>query len=678
VTERPTSSRPDGLADLIIESAAEFAILTVDHSGAITSWNPGAEKILGWKAGEAIGQHSRIIFTPEDQAAGSPEDEMTRAKADGRALDERLHMRADGSRFWGSGLMMPLRHGSDGPHGFLKMMRDRTAEREAERRFTTLTDALPGLVFVTDTDGHNVQVNGFFQRYTGRSSADLLGDRWLEVIHPDDRARAGERWSRAVTEGELYEASHRFRREDGAYRTFSCRAVPERDDEGRLLRWLGTCIDVESQVQAQGALERLNLALEHKVTESASDLSSAVAQLEAEMAERRRAEDALHQAQKMEAIGQLTGGVAHDFNNLLTVITSSVDLLRRGGLSEDRQRRYLDAIAETAGRAAKLTAQLLAFARRQPLQPEQFDAGERLQAISTMLKTIVGTPVQVETHVDPDLWTVCADPNQFEIAIVNMAVNARDAMPRGGQLTLSARNVDTVPATRAHGPVNGRFVALAVTDSGTGMSPETVQHIFEPFFTTKDVGKGTGLGLSQVHGFAKQSDGEIGVESELGRGTTFTLYLPHSDGLPEAPSITAPHPQPAAHGDRQMVLVVEDNQLVGEFAAHILQDLGYETRWAENAPAALQCLADHPGRFDVVFSDIVMPGMNGIELATKLRDEMPDLPVVLTSGYSDVLARTGAGGFPLLQKPYSTENLARALRDALSARSTVDSSPDAT
>ena len=676
MTDGPTDPLPDGLAKLIIESASEFAILTLDHAGAITSWNPGAHNIMGWTADEVIGRHGRIIFTPEDQAAGSPQDEMKRASVDGRAVDERFHMRADGSRFWGSGLMMPLQDGPDGQHGFVKMMRDRTAEREAERRFTTLTDALPGLVFVTDTDGHNVQVNGFFQRYTGRSSADLLGDRWLEIIHPDDRARAGERWSHAVAEGELYEASHRFRREDGVYRTFSCRAVPERDDEGRILRWLGTCIDVETQVQAHGALERLNLALEHKASEAASDLLSAVTQLESEMGERRRAEEALNQAQKMEAIGQLTGGVAHDFNNLLTVITSSVDLLRRGGLSGDRQRRYLDAIAETAGRAAKLTAQLLAFARRQPLKPEQFNAGERLQAISTMLKTIVGAPIQVETHVDADLWTVCADPNQFETAVVNMAVNARDAMPRGGRLTLSARNVDTVPATRAHGPVPGRFVALAVTDTGTGMSAETVGHIFEPFFTTKDVGKGTGLGLSQVHGFAKQSDGEIGVDSELGRGTTFTLYLPHCEGLPEAPSTAASQPQSAAHGDRQMVLVVEDNQLVGEFAAQLLQELGYETRWAENAQAALQCLADHPGRFDVVFSDIVMPGMNGIELATKLRAEMPDLPVVLTSGYSDVLARTGAGGFPLLQKPYSADNLAGALRQALSGRSTA-SAPDA-
>ena len=670
------NSLPEGLSDLIIESASEFAILTLDHAGVITSWNSGAQNIMGWTPQEVIGRHGRIIFTEEDQAAGSPEDEMKRASADERAVDERLHMRADGSRFWGSGLMMPLRDGPDGRHGFVKMMRDRTAEREAESRFTALTDTLPGLVFVTDTDGHNVQVNGFYQRYTGRSSGELLGDRWLEIIHPDDRAKAGDLWSHAVEQGKLYEASFRFRREDGAYRAFSCRAVPERDVEGRILRWLGTCIDVETQIQAQVALERLNIALEHQATERESDLTSAVQQLEAEMEERRRAEDALSQAQKMEAIGQLTGGVAHDFNNLLTVITSSVDLLRRGGLSEERQRRYFDAIADTAQRAAKLTAQLLAFARRQPLKPELFDAGERLQAISTMLKTIVGSPVEVETHVDPDLWTVCADPNQFETAIVNMAVNARDAMPRGGQLTLSVRNVETVPAIRGHGPVPGQFVALSVTDTGTGMSAETVAHVFEPFFTTKDVGKGTGLGLSQVHGFAKQSDGEIGVESEPERGTTFTLYLPRCDELAEAPAIAVPQAEPASGGEQKMVLVVEDNQLVGEFAAELLRELGYETRWAENAQAALQCLADHPDSFDVVFSDIGMPGTNGIELATRIREERPNLPIVLTSGYSDVLARTGTSGFPLLHKPYSAENLALALRRVLSNGARTETASD--
>jgi PAS domain S-box-containing protein len=667
---------PEGLASLIVESASEFAIVTLDHTGVITSWNAGAHNIMGWTPEEVIGQHGRIIFTDEDQTAGSPEDEMKRASVDGRAVDERLHMRADGSRFWGSGLMMPLLGGADGRHGFVKMMRDRTAERDVERRFTTLTDTLPGLVFVTDTDGHNVQVNGFYQSYTGRSSDELLGDRWLEIIHPDDRAKAGDLWGHAVEQGEQYEASFRFQSEDGNYRAFSCRAVPERDVEGRILRWLGTCIDVETQVQAQAALERLNLALEHKATETASDLTNTVEQLEAEMAERRRAEQALNQAQKMEAIGLLTGGVAHDFNNLLTVITSSVDLLRRGGLSEERQRRYLDAIAETAQRAAKLTGQLLAFARRQPLKPELFNAGERLNAVSGMLKTIVGAPIPVETHVDPDLWTVCADPNQFETAIVNMAVNARDAMPRGGRLTLSARNVEAVPATRGHPTVLGQFVALSVTDNGTGMSAETVDHIFEPFFTTKDVGKGTGLGLSQVHGFAKQSDGEIGVASEPERGTTFTLYLPRCDELLEAPAFVTPHAEAVGHGEQKMVLVVEDNQLVGEFAAEILQELGYQTQWAENAQAALQCLSDCPGRFDVVFSDIVMPGMNGIELATKLRSEMPELPVVLTSGYSDVLARTGASGFPLLQKPYSAENLALALRRVLSNDAKASSGAD--
>ena len=669
------NSLPEGLSDLIIESASEFAILTLDHAGVITSWNSGAQNIMGWTPQEVIGRHGRIIFTEEDQAAGSPEDEMKRASADERAVDERLHMRADGSRFWGSGLMMPLRDGPDGRHGFVKMMRDRTAEREAESRFTALTDTLPGLVFVTDTDGHNVQVNGFYQRYTGRSSGELLGDRWLEIIHPDDRAKAGDLWSHAVEQGKLYEASFRFQREDGAYRAFSCRAVPERDVEGRILRWLGTCIDVETQIQAQVALERLNIALEHQATERESDLTSAVQQLEAEMEERRRAEDALSQAQKMEAIGQLTGGVAHDFNNLLTIIHSSVDFLRRPNLSEERRTRYMDAVSDTVERASKLTAQLLAFARRQSLRPEVFDARERLAGVASMLDSLTGARIRIVREMPESPCFVRADPTQFETALVNLVVNARDAMAGEGTLTIALSCGRTKPPIRGHAGSPNDFVVVAATDTGSGIAKERLTQIFEPFFTTKEVGKGTGLGLSQVIGFAKQSGGDVDVASVVGRGSTFTLYLPQAEaGAGEEKAVPEPDGQPLEQADR-CILVVEDNIEIGAFCTQILHDLGYGTVLTQTAEAALAEIEAVPFRFDAVFSDVVMPGMGGIELAKRLRELHPELPVVLTSGYSHVLASDHAHGFEFVRKPYSAEQVGKVLRAAIARKPKVRMAP---
>jgi CheY-like chemotaxis protein len=313
-------------------------------------------------------------------------------------------------------------------------------------------------------------------------------------------------------------------------------------------------------------------------------------------------------------------------------------------------------------RASKLTGQLLAFARRQALKPEVFDVAERVRAIADIMRTILGSRVRIVTDIACDSCYTEADLTQFETALINMAVNARDAMDGEGTVTIAVRDMVEISPSRARRGGVGRFVAVALTDTGSGIPPGKIGQIFEPFFTTKEVGKGTGLGLSQVYGFAKQSGGDVDVESELGRGTTFTLYLPQvSHDAANPAGVGRKEAVAAEDGQGRRVLVVEDNIEVGTFSTQLLQDLGYETTWASNAQEALARLSQG-GRFDVVFSDVVMPGMSGVDLGKEIRRRHPDLPVILTSGYSEVLAEEGRHGFELLQKPYAAEELSRVLR----------------
>ena len=362
----------------------------------------------------------------------------------------------------------------------------------------------------------------------------------------------------------------------------------------------------------------------------------------------------------MEAIGQLTGGVAHDFNNLLTVIRGSVDLLRRPDVSEERRLRYIDAIADTAERATKLTGQLLAFARRQSLKPEVFDTGESVRATSDMVRTLTGSRIKVVMRLAEKPCYINADRSQFDTAIVNMAVNARDAMNGAGEITIAVAAVSGMPAIRNHPASAGDFVTIALTDTGSGIAADKIDHIFEPFFTTKSIGEGTGLGLSQVFGFAKQSGGDVFVESCEGRGATFTLYLPRAF-VNDQDAPAGADDVGLSIGEGACILVVEDNPDVGMFATQALSELGYETVLAVDAFKALAVLASG-SRFDVVFSDVMMPGMSGIELGQEIGRRYPTLPVILTSGYSEVLAQTGTHGFELLHKPYSIDELSRALR----------------
>ena len=396
------------------------------------------------------------------------------------------------------------------------------------------------------------------------------------------------------------------------------------------------------------------------------EVATAAKERERAILARQNAEEALRQSQKMEAVGQLTGGVAHDFNNMLTVIQSSVELMRRDEVSDQRRRRYVEAIADAAERAAKLTAQLLAFSRRQALQPEVFDAAENVASISQMLDRLTGSHIHFETKIPDGPCLVNADPNQFDTAIVNMAVNARDAMPDGGRLTITVKATDHVPGTRAKPSHAGAFVAVSISDTGGGIAPETVDRVFEPFFTTKKVGQGTGLGLSQVIGFAQQSGGEVSVVSAIGQGSTFTLHLPQAADdrrvVREAKDLEV---VPDGRGAR--VLVVDDDPQVGRLATHMLKELKYFATLVGSAEEALALLGEDPDGFKVVFSDVVMPGMDGLALTRTIRDRFPGLPVLLTTGFSAALADSSAGAFPVLQKPYAINELARALHRVITA-----------
>ncbi|MGU3542297.1 PAS domain S-box protein [Methylobacterium sp. A52T] len=486
------------------------------------------------------------------------------------------------------------------------------------------------LLVVCGLDGTIRAVGPAWTETLGWPAGSLVGVRIDTLVHADDREAASRAFATLRDGRPLVDLDVRFRTADGGHRWISWNAIPQGD------RFHATGRDVT---------------------------------------ERRALEEQLRQSQKMEAVGQLTGGVAHDFNNLLTVIKSSTDLLKRPSLSDERRGRYVEAISDTVDRAARLTSQLLSFARRQALRPTVFDAAQSVGAIADMVRTLTGARIRVETDTDagqdeagrPLPCHVDADPSQFDTALVNLVVNARDAMQGEGRLRIAVRRADRLPALRAHPAVSGDFVAVSVSDTGAGIDADLMERIFEPFFTTKGVGHGTGLGLSQVFGFAKQSGGDVAVDSEVGVGTTFTLFLPRSPQT-EALDPVPDDPGPLSEGHGTPVLVVEDNLDVGAFATQALGELGYQAVWVKDAQSALAEIEASGQRFEVVFSDVVMPGMNGVDLAREIRRRWPYLPVVLTSGYSHVLASEGTDGFPLLGKPYSVADLSRALRKALRQR----------
>jgi signal transduction histidine kinase len=415
--------------------------------------------------------------------------------------------------------------------------------------------------------------------------------------------------------------------------------------------------------RARAELRELADTLEVKVTERTRDLAAANDRLQAEMAERERAEARLLQAQKMEAVGQLTGGIAHDFNNLLTAVVGSLDLLLRR--TDDEKLRRLARNALTAGeRGAQLTAQLLAFSRRQRLSPTPIQPNDIVQNMGDMLARTIGPQIRVETRLQPDLWRALADPTQVEMMILNLAINARDAMPAGGRLTIATGNVEAPPAALADELAAGEYVLLSVSDTGVGMPTAVLARAFEPFFSTKPPGKGTGLGLSQLYGFAKQSGGTARIESREGEGTTVSVYLPRATAAVDAEPVATLTPTAAAC---VTILLVDDDDDVLEVATAMIEELGYQVVAERSGERALRALGEC--RFALMVTDVAMPTMSGVQLAAAVRQRCPDLPILFATGYAD-LEMFGAelAQEMVLKKPYRIAELATRISAILAER----------
>ena len=616
---------------LLVQSIVDYAIYMLDPNGFVTSWNSGAERIKGFQTEEIVGKHFSTFYTQEDREAGMPQTVLETARREGKFEGEGWRVRKDGSRFWASVVVDRINDGRGKLIGFAKITRDMTERHDAEqsaldaeRRFRILVQGVTDYaIFMLDPEGRVANWNPGAQRIKGYSPDEIVGQHFSRFYTPEERdAGVPERALETARETGRYEAESWRVRKDGSRFWASVVLDAIRDDDGKLIGFAKITRDMTEKREAQLRLEE--------------------------------SREQLFRSQKMEALGQLTGGLAHDFNNLLTAILGACELALRNIDDSEKVRRMLDGVRNSAQRGAGLTKQLLAFARAQPLEIKQVDLKAFFGDVTTLVRPSLRSDIEVVTEISDQLWPVDVDAGALELALLNLAFNARDAMKEGGTLKISAHNevLDGTPEG-----LRGEHVVLRVADTGCGMSPEVMNRVFEPFFTTKSFGEGTGLGLSQVFGFAKQIGGAATVESEVGKGSTFTMYLPASRGPDSAESETKGG---KAFG---LVLIVEDDTFVAELAAGMFDELGFSSTVAHSAKEALDRLAAGE-RPKLIFTDIVMPGgITGLEFARKVRQRYPELPILVTTGYSEQIGSTN--DFPLLQKPYEMEALAGAVGSLL-------------
>ncbi len=562
-------------------------------------------------------------------------------------------------RIWSAGELATIREVTERSWAHVQRIGAEAELRASEENFRTLAGVMPNHVWTARPDGELVWFNEQVYAFSGAQPGSLDGTGWGAIVHPEDLPEAVGRWTHALATGQAYENQFRLRRADEAWRWHLSRAVPIRGEFGQILRWIGTNTDIQHQKEVAAALADVNATLERRVEDRTRQLI--------EM------QDALRQAQKMEAIGQLTGGIAHDFNNLLAGISGNLELLERR-MAEGKfagLQRYIDAAQGASRRAAALTQRLLAFSRRQTLDPKPLDVNRLIAGMEDLIRRTIGPDIELEVVGAGGLWTTRVDPSQLENSLLNLCINARDAMaPHGGRLTIETANrwLDERGARQRDLPP-GQYLSLCVTDTGTGMTPEVKERAFDPFFTTKPIGQGTGLGLSMVYGFIRQSGGQVRIYTEPGKGTTMCLYLPRHIGPAQEEEVASEDIAASGHGET--VLVVDDEEVVRALVLDVLEENGYAAIEASDGLAGL-CILQSSARIDLLISDVGLPGgMNGRQLADAARELRPGLKVLFITGYAEN-AVIGNGhldpGMEVMTKPFSTTALGNRIRDLIDQR----------
>jgi len=638
---REASRTDEGRYRMLIDAITDYAIYMLDTSGIVTSWNAGAQRFKGYTADEILGQHFSRFYTEDEREAGLPNEALRIAARQGRFEREGWRVRKDGSRFWAHVVIDPIRTPGGELVGYAKITRDLTerkiaeeALRSSERQFRLLVEGVTDYaIFMLDATGHVANWNPGAQRIKGYRPEEIIGEHFSK-FYPEEERTAGapeESLEIARREGRWEKEGWRVRK-DGT-RFFAHVVIDAiRDERGEVIGFAKVTRDITERMETQKALEL--------------------------------AREALFQSQKMDAIGQLTGGIAHDFNNLLMAVLGSLELVRKRLPFDPKVTPLLENAIQGAERGTALTQRMLAFARKTDLALEAVDLSQLVHGMVRLLQSSIGPAIDITVRFPPDLPPVRTDSNQLETGLLNLAVNARDAMPNGGNITIAA-TAETVAG--ADGPLEaGEYVRLCVSDTGAGMDPETLARATEPFFTTKGVGKGTGLGLSMVHGLAAQSGGRLTIQSRLGEGTTIALWLPVATTNADAPRRPSEAGAPLGKARSLRILTVDDDRLVLLNTAALLEDLGHAVLQAPSGRQALRILEREPD-LDLMITDQAMPEMTGLQLREAAAKIRPELPVLIATGYAELPPDAGAD-LPRISKPFTQSELARAVRDIMRDR----------
>ncbi|MEP6830014.1 MAG: PAS domain S-box protein [Rhizomicrobium sp.] len=626
------SQTDEGRYRLLVEAVTDYAIYMLDPTGVVTSWNPGARRFKGYEPAEIIGEHFSRFYTPEDLEIGLPQFALDTAAREGKFENEGWRVRKDGTRFWAHVVIDPIRESNGELIGYAKITRDLTERRQSEEllkrseeQFRLLVQGVTDYaIYMLDVNGNISSWNQGAQRIKGYLPDEIIGQHFSQFYTPDDRARGEPQRAldTAIREGRFEKEGFRVRK-DGSIFTAHVIIDPIRDPKGEVVGFAKVTRDITERKKNQRDLEL--------------------------------AQEALFQSQKMDAIGQLTGGVAHDFNNLLMAILGSLELAKKRLPNDPQVTRLLDNAIQGAQRGSVLTQRMLSFARRQSIEPKSIDLPILMGNMIDLLQRSIGPNVRIETSFPASLPPVQADENQLELALLNLTVNARDASLEGGVINIAARE-ETFQSGHPVGLPAGRYVCITVSDNGEGMDAETLARAAEPFFTTKGVGKGTGLGLSMVHGMAEQIGGRFVLNSTPGQGTTAEIWIPVA-------ALKADQGDPAAQADigsapALKILAVDDDGLVLFNTIAMLEDLGHTALEARSGQEALDILEKNP--VDLVITDQAMPQMSGMQLIAAIRERWPKMPVILATGYAELPA--GATRDLLkLGKPFSETDLAGAI-----------------